>query len=157
MKNIQPASMSSMIRNRSFGDGKPKGSITTDFDEIDIILYETWKEIFDGAEGDPEQIAEAFIQKYKKYIFTAPEFHVPKLTLQDLINTCRVNTSSAAGLDGWYPKDMALLSDNGLQLIVDILNLIEEGAEWPKSSQVARAVFLPKVLDDTQNPLKYRI
>ena len=57
--------MSSMIRNRSFGDGKPKGSITTDFDEIDIILYETWKEIFDGAESDPEQIAEAFIQKYK--------------------------------------------------------------------------------------------
>ena len=52
---------------------------------------------------------------------------------------------------------MALLSDNGLQLIVDILNLIEEGAEWPKSSQVARAVFLPKDPDDTQNPLKYRI
>ena len=62
--------MSSMIRNRSFGDGKPKGAITTDFDEIDTILYETWKEIFDGAEGDPEEIAEAFIQNYKNiYIY----------------------------------------------------------------------------------------
>ena len=60
IKNIQPASMSSMVRNRSFGPDKPKGSITTEFNEIDCILSEIWRKITNGAEGDPKQIANAF-------------------------------------------------------------------------------------------------
>ena len=149
--------MSSMVRNRSFGPDKPKGSITTEFNEIDCILSEIWRKITNGAEGDPKQIANAFVLKYKKYIFTSDEFKVGKITLQDLIETCRVNTCSAPGIDGWHPKDLALLSDNALQLIADLMNMIEDGAEWPDSTKIARAVFLPKDPDDIQNPLAYRI
>ena len=52
---------------------------------------------------------------------------------------------------------MALLSDGGLQIIADLLNEIENGAPWPESTMFARAVFLPKDPNDTQNPLAYRI
>ena len=66
-------------------------------------------------------------------------------------------TESAAGLDGWYPKDMALLSDKALEKLVDMLNAIEEGAEWPKHMHFTRAVMLPKDENNTQDPLAYRI
>ena len=85
------------------------------------------------------------------------EFKVDKIIAEDLAETCRVNTASAAGLDGWLPSDLALLSDKGLQILADLLNLIEDGAPWPTSTKVARAVFLPKDPEDTQNPLAYRI
>ena len=146
-----------MKRLQDMGPGKPKGSITTNFKEIDNILNETWRQITDGAEGDPEVIAAAFMKKYHKYIFQSEEFKVEKITVEDLIQTCRVNTNSAAGLDGWKPKDLALLSNEGLQVIADLLNEIEKGAPWPDSTMLARAVFLPKDPNDTQNPLAYRV
>ena len=52
---------------------------------------------------------------------------------------------------------MALLSDRAIDLIVDMLNAIEEGAAWPQHMLHTRAVFLSKDPDDTCNPLAYRI
>ena len=68
IKGQQPATFAAMRRNQDMGPGKPKGSFTTSFQEIDKILSETWKKITDGANGDPETIAAAFVEKYKKYI-----------------------------------------------------------------------------------------
>mgnify|MGYP003328706339 CR=1 FL=1 len=84
-----------------------------------------------------------FMKKYKDYIFVGKEFKVDKISGEDLAETCRVNTNSAAGLDGWLPSDLALLSDKGFEILAEFLNMIEEGAPWPTSSNVARAVFLP--------------
>ena len=52
-----------MKRNQDMGSGKPKGSITTNFKEIDKILSDTRRKLIDGAKGDPETIAAAFVGK----------------------------------------------------------------------------------------------
>ena len=125
IKAQQPATMASMKRTNDMGPGKPVGSITTNFTEIDNILSDTWRKITHGAEEDPATIATRFMQKYQNHIYVGKEFKVNKITAEDLIETCRVNTASAAGLDGWQPKDLALLSDKALQVLADLLNTID--------------------------------
>ena len=53
--------MSSMIRSKDMGPGKPIGSITTDFDEIDGILNDTWRGITHGIDDDLDEIVEQFM------------------------------------------------------------------------------------------------
>ena len=63
---------------------------------------------------------------------------------------------SAPGLDGWSAQDLEILSDKAYQLLVNMLDSIEGGANWPKAMQATRAVFLSKDPEDVQNPLAYR-
>ena len=79
------------------------------------------------------------------------------LTLKDFKQACLAGTDSAAGLDGWAARDIALLSDQAIQHMVDLLNKIELGAPWPQHMLTTRAVFLSKDPAKTSNPLAYRI
>ena len=157
LKNNAAAPMDALRRPHDNGDDKPKGSLATDHDEIDQILIKIWKELTDGAEGTLEDTASAFIAKYDKYIVKLPEFPLEELKFEDFCTSCRVSTTSASGMDGWAPKDLASLVDKALKLTVDMLNEIEKGAEWPSTIKTTRAVFLSKDPNDTQNPLAYRI
>ena len=49
---------------------------------------------------------------------------------------------SAGALDGWNPKELSLLYLTIYCHIATLLNQIEEGAPWPRSSTHARVVFL---------------
>ena len=49
---------------------------------------------------------------------------------------------SAGSLDGWNPKEMSLLSLEVCAAIATMLNQIEAGAPWPRSSPHARVVYL---------------
>ena len=55
------------------------------------------------------------------------------------------------------PADLQMLSAKTYQALADLLNIIEEGAEWPEPMEVARAAFLTKDAQDMLNPLAYRI
>ena len=100
-----------------------------------------------------EETAQAFIDKYDKYIYEDEEFQIENLDPKDFIEACRVSSNSAAGIDGWAPRDLALLSDKALILIVDMIQKIEDGAPWPETMTKARAVFLSKDPNDTTNRL----
>ena len=54
-----------------------------------------------------------------------------KLTGEDLRLTLEDTKESASGLDQWKPAELKMLSDGALEHLADLLNLIEEGAEWP--------------------------
>ena len=153
----QPAPMSSLARQKDSGEGKPKGSITTNPLEIDEILHEVWDPITHGNCSDPELAATSFTTKYRKHIYKAREFLVNDITVEDFKEQCRIDTDSALGLDGWAASDLQLLSNYGYQILVDMLNAIEHGADWPTAMRVTRAVFLSKDSEDTQNPLAQRI
>ena len=64
---------------------------------------------------------------------------------------------SAAGLDQWTPGDMKLLSDLAFESLAELLNMVEEGADWPEQLKVARATFLPKNPEERFDPLEYRV
>ena len=97
------------------------------------------------------------MQMYAAHIHSAKEWHIDDLTLEDLKQVCQHDKESAAGLDGWAARDIALISDLGLQLMVDFFNEIERGAPWPAHMLEARAVFLSKDPNKTMDPLAYRI
>ena len=80
-------------------------------------------------EGDLEEKANQLMAKYDKYIIRNSEVAIGELLYEDFRDVCRVPTSSASGLDGWAPKDLALVSDLALKWLVKMLNCIEQGAE----------------------------
>ena len=63
---------------------------------------------------------------------------------------------SAAGLDQWAPGDMKLLSDHAYETLAILLNMIEDGAEWPERLTNARAAFLYRNPEMFLGPLEYR-
>eukprot|EP00973_Karenia_brevis_P010882 1473597-Karenia_brevis.AAC.1 len=60
-------------------------------------------------------------------------------------------------MDNWSPADFKLLSDRIFNMMAEMLNMIEEGAEWPQALLQGKAVLLPKDPEDRFNPLAYRI
>ena len=149
--------MSCLMRNKDLGHGKPTGTLTTNTDEIDQILHETWDKITSGGSDDLDTSAHMFINKYHDNLHKAPEWHIGDLTFKDFKDICKEGTDAAAGLDGWAARDIALMSDKAIQLMVDLLNSIEQGAPWPEHMLATRAVFLSKNAHDTANPVAHRI
>jgi hypothetical protein len=147
--------MTCLKRAEDRGEGKPKGSYTTDPQEIDDELHYTWDPITDGFKVI-NRVAN-FIKKYSSFIYTQCEYQINDLESDDFIRCCRAKKDSAAGLDGWSASDVALVSDNGLRFISKMLNKIEKGADWPEHMYQTRAVFLSKDHNQTSNPLCYRI
>ena len=47
-------------------------------------------------------------------------------------------------MDGWNPKELSLLSLATCEAIAVMLDQIEQGAPWPRSSMHARVGFLEK-------------
>ena len=90
-------------------------------------------------------------------IFKAPECKVSRASYEDFKAICSEGEESSAGLDGWAAKGISLMSDLAIELVVDLLNAIEEGAPWPQRMLITRAVFLSKYPEGTANPLAYRI
>lgn len=157
LKANTPAPMACLKRDLDGGINKPRGSFTTDPKEMHKILRRAWEKITHGSTGDLKQIANKFINKYSSYYHRATQWELDDLSIDDFKEICKAGTDSAAGLDGWAARDMALLSEHSLQLVADLLNAIERGAPWPTHMLQARAAFLSKDPNDTSNPLAYRI
>ena len=121
-----------------------EGTIATDPAEIDSIIRRMWKKVYDGNPMDLRTSASKFVAKYSGYIYTATEFEIQPMTAEELESTCTSCSHSAHGPDGFEPAEMALLCTDAYGHIADLLNLIEEGAEWPQGAAIARAAFLEK-------------
>lgn len=149
--------MTCLERNIDFGPGRPVGSLTSEPAEIFKIIRKAWAAITDGNVEDPVKAASDFWRDYGLFCHRAPEWHIGELTIDDFKRACATGTDSAAGLDGWSARDIALLSDRALGRIVTLLNAIELGAPWPEHMLHTRSVFLSKDPQKTQDPLAYRV
>ena len=149
--------MTCLQRPTDKGKGKPKGSLTTQHDELDEICHDVWGNITNGTPEDLDKITSDFIIKYRDHIHCGKPFVVEPIDFEQFKQLCFKGGDSAPGLDGWSNKDLALLSDQAIELIVKLFNAIELGAPWPKTMQEARAVFLSKDPSCTTNPLNYRV
>ena len=91
--------------------GQPKGSITTDPEELDQIIREAYGKIYDGNSKDQEGLKEAYLRKYEQHIFTKKvAAEAETLTGKDLELTMQDVKETAAGLDQWAPADLKMLS-----------------------------------------------
>ena len=57
----------------------------------------------------------------------------------------------------WTPADIKFLSRDAFDELATMVNMIEEGAEWPEQTKTSRAAFLSKDPNDLLNPLAYRV
>ena len=157
LKGAQPAPLTCLRRPTDKGDNKKKGTLTTNHDELDGICHEVWGNITDGTKENLDKITNDFMINYEEFIHRGKPLEVGVIEFEAFKQLCLKGGDSAPGLDGWSNKDLALLSDQAIKLIVNLLNAIELGAPWPKAMQEARAVFLSKEPTCTTNPLNYRV
>ncbi len=88
-----------------------------------------WSAIAKSNTTSPNDSAEAHMHKYKNHIYHANEFHVDDINVDDFIALCHKDIESAPGLDGCAAKDLDSLSHYSYQLLVNMLNTIEKGAD----------------------------
>lgn len=133
-----------MDRDRDNPDGGKKGEITTNPKEVGGIIKRAWANIHDGVAGCLDEKVDVFLNLYGKYVLKAKEHTVPELTAQRVYDYFTATKESAAAMDGWYPKERSLLSLETSGCIATMLNQIEMGAPWPRSTAHAKVVFLKK-------------
>jgi len=63
IKRLTPAPMTCLERSEPAGEGRPKGSLTSNPAEIDEILHHAWDAITHGAKGDLSTMRDDFIRK----------------------------------------------------------------------------------------------
>ena len=107
--------------------GQPKGSIATDPREVDSIFTRAWQAIYKGNVSNPMEHAGKFLDKYSKWLFSSDAFELGKLDPQDLMDVCVNGSMTAAGLDGWSPKDWSILPYEAFVDLALLLDAIEDG------------------------------
>ena len=136
LKGSTPAPMSCLRRPRTSQPGKVKGILTIEFDEIDSIMQQmstlttSCKAVHD------------FESKYSQYYHKTQPFEIAEVCYDHFRETCLRGWDSAPGSDGWSNKDVALLSDSAIKLVVNCFDAIEQGAPWADTVGQARAVSL---------------
>eukprot|EP00969_Alexandrium_andersonii_P225449 9956524-Alexandrium_andersonii.AAC.1 len=60
------------------------------------------------------------------------------------MSACAAAKHTAAGMDGWRPAELAVISTGPATWLAVLLNLVEEGRPWPSPFLRAKAAFLPK-------------
>ena len=81
--------------------GQETGTYTTNAFEIDNILIEAWKRVYQDNATDHDELVKKFEAKYGKHIYRRKggKFHLDPLRGADVKATCNEAKCSAGGLD----------------------------------------------------------
>ena len=111
-----------------------------------------------GRKGQtPEEMADAYIEDYKDFIFKQREASIEEITGEDIKRTITSQKETAGGMDQWTPAEFKLLSNKACERLAEMFNCIEEGARWPEQTTKARAAFLAKEEESDLDPLAYGV
>jgi len=134
--------------------------ITTDPEAIDNELQAIWGSIHAGNLGPAtqEQSGPAFLRAYGSHFVAQDECRIERLTSHDLKEAIKASPDNAPGLDGVLASDMELLSELAIQKLVDMLQAIEDGADWPEQTLTGRTAWLDKTdgPETILDPLDFR-
>ena len=136
--------LASVCRDQDTSDGGKTGQMASNPADIDAIVKRAWQKIHRGMGGCIANAVELFLDTYCEDTFKKKPFKVEKITGEMVQASFGRTAESAGALDGWNPKELSLLSLTIYCHIATLLNQIEEGAPWPRSSTHARVVFLEK-------------
>ena len=136
--------MTNICRGRDTSDGGKKAQIASNPADVDDIVRRAWQAIHKGAEGCIDTAVDHFFDLYYSTIYKRKPFEVEDIAAEMVQDSFSRTKESAGALDGWSPKELSLLSFKAYWHIAILLDQIEKGAPWPKSSVHARVVFLEK-------------
>lgn len=133
--------------------GERIGSFTCHPQEVDQIVTDAWKKVYDGNVPDVHVFVHIFLGKYAAHIdkTSSDTIEVEDLTGEALKDSCINGSFTVGGLDGLTPKMFSILSDRMYAELATLLTLIEKGASWPNALSTAKAAFLSKD-DETRRP-----
>ena len=120
LKDLAPAPMTCLRRNKTTGAHRIKGTLTTDFEEIDNIIHDVMGGITDGNSKDLQKTVNDFQEQHRQYMHKSKPYQVDDINFEEFKELCTKGGDSAPGLDGWSTKDLALLSDKAIRLVVDL-------------------------------------
>ena len=133
------------------------GTITGDVVEMDTLIRKAWLPIFakhDGEKGAPLPDADRFFKRYGGYIECFPQ-HLQPISLDEVRRVIqRLDSDGAGGMDGWLPKELKLLPDRILELMLCLFDEIEDSGIWPAELCWAGISLIPK--GEGGNPLDLR-
>ena len=148
--------MTNIVRDRDTADGGRKGQTTSNPVDIDGIVRRAWQAIHEGAEGCIETAVDHFLGTYCSTVLKRKPYEVDDIIAEMVQESFSKTRESAGALDGWSPKELSLLSCNAYGHIAVLLDQIEKGAPWPRSSLHARVVFLERLGAMTGQVMSYR-
>ena len=134
--------MTNIVRDRDTADGGRNGQITSNPVDVDNIVRRAWQARHEGAECCIETAVDQFLDMYCSTVFKRKPFEVEDITAEMVQDSFSRTRESAGPLHGCGPKELSLLSFKAYGHIAILLNQLEEGAPWPRSSVHARVVFL---------------
>ena len=76
---------------------------------------------------------------------------------EDLQEECATAAHSVAGLDGFRPAELALVSHRVAHWLCVLLSRVEGGSPWPCDLEVAKAHGISKPGTDDLDPLSFRV
>lgn len=126
-----------------FGGGRP-GTITTNPKEVDGIVRRAWQQMYDGSVANIDETVRQFAVKHGIRFFKDSDFDVENIDGEMVFKAFRNTAASAAGMDGWEPKEFTFFSKRLCEHVADLLALLEAGAPWPDWTTHARIVHLEK-------------
>ena len=139
-------------------DGAKKMEDYTEPKEVDPQVRKDWKKIYDGnAKGEHAEHAEAFMNKYGKYMYRQSEEKCSDITPAQVAEAFRDMGKIAAGIDSWEPAELSWFSDQACKCTARLYNMIEKGAKWPEGAEKARAAFLEQDSNKHGQVMNYRI
>ena len=121
------------------------GQLTIDPSKQLTELIRAWDKIF-GRHRQQAPSTWNFLQEFGSTM-GREQFDLDPLTAEDLLFTVRTLRPSAAGLDGWKPRDLKLLGQvcPGLfQHLASLMNLCESISALPSSWTTGYVAMLPK-------------
>lgn len=107
-------------------------------------IGKTWDPIFNSTvQGDQE----AFFKRYGEHI-TSHKLELPRFTdkmLKEHFKDCKIDR--AASLDGRRIEELMDLPELLLEWWAELLNDVEDGADWPEPQEMTAVTMIPKVED----------
>ena len=146
----------SVCRDQDTADGGNTGQMTSNPEDVDAIVKRAWQKIHEGAGGCITSAVDNSINLYCGVISKKKPFEVERISGNMEQASFSRTAESAGALDGWSPKELSLLSMPIYCHIANLLNQIEEGAPWPRTTTHARVVFLEKVGAQIGKVMSYR-
>ena len=119
--------------------------------EMHALLRSAWAKLFNREPADiTEQQWGPALQKIQELEEHAP-FERHEITAQQLKDAMTTTKkASARGAEGFTTKDLCKMPLQLWQLVATILNLIENGAPWPRAWVLARTLCWPKASETRQ-------
>ena len=128
------------------------GSYTSSLEELDRLLRTEWLPVFQLYSEEPEPDWAAFEHRFGRYIPRASPMPArQRLTPARLRHTLnKMSANSSVGADSWSVAELRLLSDDILQCLCELLDLVESTGRWPED--MCLGVISP-ILKDPGLPL----